>query len=196
MLYRLAFNDLEVKERVTWSPPEEKINRCLQKGQTRENCDNYIKVLLSNSTHVFVCGTHAFSPMCSWRDMDQLSEVMEYVDGIAKCPYNPSANVTGFIADNGEYYFGGPTNWVGSDSLISKTNGKDLPVHTKQSDGFWLNEPQFVGSFENENYVYIVFRETAVEYINCGKVNIMYIRYLFCDKIIKRNISLFDLLDV
>lgn len=34
----------------------------------------------------------------------------------------------------------------------------------------WLNDPQFVGSFEAEDYVYFLFRETAVEYINCGKV--------------------------
>lgn len=35
----------------------------------------------------------------------------------------------------------------------------------------WLNDPQFVGSFETEDHVYFLFREIAVEYINCGKVN-------------------------
>lgn len=34
----------------------------------------------------------------------------------------------------------------------------------------WLNDPQFVGSFETEDHVYFLFRESAVEYINCGKV--------------------------
>lgn len=34
----------------------------------------------------------------------------------------------------------------------------------------WLNDPQFVGSFETEEHVYFLFRESAVEYINCGKV--------------------------
>lgn len=34
----------------------------------------------------------------------------------------------------------------------------------------WLNNPQFVGSFETEDHVYFLFRESAVEYINCGKV--------------------------
>ncbi len=31
--------------------------------------------------------------------------------------------------------------------------------------------PQFVGSVESEDHVYFFFRETAVEYINCGKVS-------------------------
>ena len=30
-------------------------------------------------------------------------------------------------------------------------------------------EPNFVGSFEVGDYVYFFFRESAVEYINCGK---------------------------
>lgn len=37
---------------------------------------------------------------------------------------------------------------------------------TKQSN---TTEPNFVGSFEIGEYVYFFFRESAVEYINCGK---------------------------
>lgn len=32
-----------------------------------------------------------------------------------------------------------------------------------------FTEPNFVGSFDIGDYVYFFFRETAVEYINCGK---------------------------
>jgi Sema domain len=32
-----------------------------------------------------------------------------------------------------------------------------------------IAEPNFVGSFDMGEYVYFFFRETAVEYINCGK---------------------------
>ncbi|CAH0562275.1 unnamed protein product [Brassicogethes aeneus] len=169
-LFRLKFDKLEVIEQEEWSPPLEKKQQCIAKGGSEENCHNYIKVLLTNGTHIFACGTNAFSPKCSWRNPNRISEVDEWVDGTAKCPYNPSSNITGFISDNGEYYFGGPSNLVGSDSLISKNIGKHKHVRTRHSDGFWLNEPQFVGSFENENYVYFLFRETAVEYINCGKI--------------------------
>ena len=32
-----------------------------------------------------------------------------------------------------------------------------------------LDKPDFVGSYEIGDYVYFFFRETAVEYMNCGK---------------------------
>lgn len=34
---------------------------------------------------------------------------------------------------------------------------------------FSFSEPNFVGSFDIGDYVFFFFRETAVEYINCGK---------------------------
>lgn len=40
---------------------------------------------------------------------------------------------------------------------------------TKQLSSYPLPEPNFVGSFDIGEYVYFFFRETAVEYINCGK---------------------------
>lgn len=33
----------------------------------------------------------------------------------------------------------------------------------------YFSEPNFVGSFDIAEYVFFFFRETAVEYINCGK---------------------------
>lgn len=46
-------------------------------------------------------------------------------------------------------------------------------LRTNQYNSKWLNDPQFVGSFEAGEFVYFIFRETAVEYINCGKVIIL-----------------------
>lgn len=43
-------------------------------------------------------------------------------------------------------------------------------LRTNQYNSKWLNDPQFVGSFESGEFIYFLFRETAVEYINCGKV--------------------------
>lgn len=43
-------------------------------------------------------------------------------------------------------------------------------LRSSQYNSKWLNDPQFVNSFEAGEFVYFVFRETAVEYINCGKV--------------------------
>ena len=38
-----------------------------------------------------------------------------------------------------------------------------------QYNAKWLNVPDFVGSIETDNFAYFFFRETAVEYSNCGK---------------------------
>lgn len=169
-LYRLSLPKLELLENATWPAPEEKTVQCLEKGQVDENCHNYVKVLLTNGREIFTCGTNAFSPQCTWRDKDNISRVREWVDGIAKCPYNPHANVTGLMSDNGDYYFGGSTDFSASDYLISRSIGQYDTIRTKQYNSMWLNEPQFVGSFETNSFVYFLFREAAVEYINCGKV--------------------------
>lgn len=44
-------------------------------------------------------------------------------------------------------------------------------IRTDQYNSKWLNLPQFIGSFEAGEYVYFIFREPAVEHINCGKVS-------------------------
>ena len=40
---------------------------------------------------------------------------------------------------------------------------------TIKYDSHMLDKPDFVGSYEVGSYVYFFFRETAVEYMNCGK---------------------------
>lgn len=102
--------------------------------------------------------------------IDDLTRVTSSVDGVAKCPYNPYANVTGLMTENGDYYFGGSTDFSASDYLISRSIGQNSTIRTTQYDSMSLNEAQFVGSFETNHFVYFLFREAAVEYINCGKV--------------------------
>lgn len=76
------------------------------------------------------------------------------------------------MTENGEYYFGGSTDFSASDYLISRSIGQNSTIRTTQYDSMSLNEPQFVGSFETNHFVYFLFREAAVEYINCGKVSV------------------------
>ncbi|XP_018333129.1 semaphorin-5A, partial [Agrilus planipennis] len=168
-VFRLSLSGLHLLENVTWPATKEKIRLCLAKGQTEEKCRNYVKVLLSNGKRIFTCGTNAFSPICTWREIDNLSSVMEWTDGIARCPHNPMANTTTLISETGDYYLGGAIDFLGSDSGICKSSGKHI-IRTKQYNSLWLNDPQFVGSFESGKFVYFVFKEAAVEYINCGKI--------------------------
>ena len=52
-----------------------------------------------------------------------------------------------------------------TDALIIKKR-----LRTEQYDLKHLNEPHFVSSLEDEKHVYFFFRESAVEFMNCGKV--------------------------
>lgn len=102
--------------------------------------------------------------------MENISNVIETVPGVAKSPYSPHANITALMTAQGQLFAGSPTDFSGADSAITKTNGKSQPIRTNQYNSKWLNEPQFVGSFETDKFVFFLFREAAVEYINCGKV--------------------------
>ncbi|XP_045503919.1 semaphorin-5B [Colias croceus] len=173
-LYRLSLRGLRPLERASWPAPADKTKLCQDKGQTEEDCHNYVKVLLSYGHKLFACGTNAFSPLCSWREIESLNMVSEWVSGVANCPHNPHSNVTAILSSSGEYYAGTPTDFTSSDTAICRSRGaspRDTGMlRTTQYDLNWLNEPQFVGSFEDDHFVYFVFREVAVEHLNCGKI--------------------------
>jgi chondroitin sulfate proteoglycan 4 len=108
-----------------------------------------------------------------WLQIENVDSVLEWVRGVARCPYSPEANVTALLTRSGHYFIGSPMDFSGADPAISRSlaGGSGSTVRTKQFDSKWLNEPQFVGSFETASFVYFLFRESAVEYINCGKVH-------------------------
>lgn len=106
--------------------------------------------------------------------MEGISRVTEWVKGVAKCPYSPHSNITALMTLDGQYYAGSPMDFSGADSAITRDLGPSYVfLRTNQYNSKWLNEPQFVGSFETDAFVYFMFRESAVEYINCGKVCIL-----------------------
>lgn len=168
-LFRLGVENLERREKAIWLAPADKVQLCQDKGQSEEDCHNFIQVLLTNGKRLFTCGTNAFSPTCTWREMEEVNRVVEWVRGVGKCPYSPHANVTSLISDEGQYFAGSPMDFSGADHAIIRDLGPTY-LRTNQYNSKWLNEPQFVGSFETDHYVYFVFRESAVEYINCGKI--------------------------
>ncbi|XP_394067.4 semaphorin-5A isoform X1 [Apis mellifera] len=169
-LYRLTLTSLSPLEHASWPAPENKTNTCQNKGQSVEDCRNYVKVLLTNGKSLFTCGTYAFSPWCTWREIENISSVTSEMSGVAMSPYSPHANVTALLArgPTGGLFTGAPTDFSGSDPAICRTLASPN-LRTHQYDSRWLNDPQFVGSFETEDHVYFLFRESAVEYINCGK---------------------------
>lgn len=65
----------------------------------------------------------------------------------------------------GQLYTATAADFSGTDPLIYRE-----PVRTERSDLRLLNDPSFVGAVASTSHVYFFYRETAVEYMNCGKV--------------------------
>uniref|UniRef100_A0A672RUW7 Semaphorin-4B-like n=1 Tax=Sinocyclocheilus grahami TaxID=75366 RepID=A0A672RUW7_SINGR len=137
---------------LTWSTPQRKREECSFKGKDLQtDCFNYIKILLRvNSTHLYVCGTYAFSPICAYINTSDFSlvsnEMGEIVteDGRSRCPFNPEYKSTAIMAD-GELYAGTVSNFQGNEPIIYKSLGQGTALKTENSLN-WLQDPAFVGS--------------------------------------------------
>ncbi|CAN8011334.1 unnamed protein product, partial [Ixodes pacificus] len=169
-------------QKLEWFAKSDDIKMCKLKGKTEEDCQNYIRVLARKSeTVIFVCGTNAYKPRCRDYEVFQVSTALlfpqdgEYLikedkPGEGLCPFDPKNNSTAIFAGplsrrtDGDLYVATVGQLSGADPLIHRR-----PLRTEPSDLKHLNAPNFVSSIYFEDYVYFFFRESAVEYINCGK---------------------------
>ncbi|CAL8324956.1 unnamed protein product [Gadus morhua 'NCC'] len=154
-LFALDLTDIttpRLQRNITWNTPASKRDECSFKGKDlQKDCFNYIKILLRyNSTHLYVCGTYAFSPTCAYINATDFSLVRgsggEIVteDGRSRCPFNPEYKSTAIMAD-GELYAGTVSNFQGNEPIIYKSLGHGTALKTENSLN-WLQEPSFVGS--------------------------------------------------
>ncbi|KAL1114872.1 hypothetical protein AAG570_007696, partial [Ranatra chinensis] len=130
-----------------------------------ENCQNYIRILAKTEQgDLIVCGTNSFKPICREYGISAGAYTfMKENSGLAVCPYDPRHNSTAVYVD-GDLYTGTVADFSGMNPLIFKAT-----LQTEQYDSMSLNAPNFVNSMTHGDFVYFFFRETAVEYINCGK---------------------------
>ncbi|XP_071344844.1 semaphorin-4B [Trachinotus anak] len=154
-LFALSLSDIsktKLQKNLTWGTPAGKREECSFKGKNLEtDCFNYIKILLRlNSTHLYVCGTYAFSPICAYintstftLERDDVGEVV-MEDGRSRCPFNPEYKSTAIIVD-GELYTGTVSNFQGNEPVIYKSLGQGTALKTENSLK-WLQDPVFVGS--------------------------------------------------
>ncbi|KAG9466673.1 hypothetical protein GDO78_016302, partial [Eleutherodactylus coqui] len=133
-----------------------------------EECQNYVRVLIVTGKRVFTCGTNAFSPVCTSRQVGNISRVIEKINGVARCPYDPRHNSTAVITDRGELYAATVIDFSGRDPAIYRSLGSIPPLRTAQYNSKWLNEPNFVAAYDIGLFTYFFFRENAVEH-DCGK---------------------------
>ncbi|XP_029523839.2 semaphorin-4B [Oncorhynchus nerka] len=154
-LFALNLSDIsrvKLQRNLTWSTHERKRDECSFKGKDLQtDCFNYIKILLRvNSTHLYVCGTYAFSPICAYINTADFtlvrSQTGEIVteDGRGRCPFNPEYKSTAIMAD-GELYAGTVSNFQGNEPIIYKSLGQGAALKTENSLN-WLQDPAFVGS--------------------------------------------------
>ncbi|CAG9764633.1 unnamed protein product [Ceutorhynchus assimilis] len=154
------------------------------------DCRNHIRVIQSmgNGDRLYVCGTNAHNPK-DWVINANLTHLSRNIFvhgigmGIAKCPYDPTDNSTAVWVENGNpgdlpgLYSGTNAEFTKADTVIFRTDLHNLTTGKKEYsfkrtlkyDSKWLDKPNFVGSFDIGDFVLFFFRETAVEYINCGK---------------------------
>lgn len=165
IVYNISLSSLQEKKRLEWFSSEDDISMCRLKGKSEAECQNYIRVLARKSEDtILVCGTNAFKPMCrNYKQTPTDYIVTKEISGEGLCPYDPNHNSTAIYAD-GDLYVATVAQFSGADPLIYRE-----PLRTEQFNFEHLNAPSFVSSIHHEDYVYFFFRETAVEYINCGK---------------------------
>uniref|UniRef100_A0A3B3IC74 Sema domain, immunoglobulin domain (Ig), short basic domain, secreted, (semaphorin) 3Ab n=1 Tax=Oryzias latipes TaxID=8090 RepID=A0A3B3IC74_ORYLA len=182
----LSFNLLNISKgyaQIPWSASPTRRDECKWAGKdVSRECANFIKVLQPfNQTHVYVCGTGAFHPVCSYLEVgkkpeDGVFKLEPHVEnGRGKSPYDPKLLTASMLID-GELYAGTAADFMGRDFAIFRTLGKHHPIRTEQHDSRWLNDPRFLGIYlipENDNpeddKIYLFFRENAMEGEHAGK---------------------------
>ncbi|XP_035244787.1 semaphorin-3D isoform X1 [Anguilla anguilla] len=176
-IYMLQSDSLALPTRkIYWPAEREHIEHCKSAGKNAETeCANFVRVLQPfNKTHVYVCGTGAYHPLCTYIDLSQSTEKPSFQleSGRGKCPYSPLEPFTALLTD-GELYAGTSVDFMGANAAIFRTSVYGSSQHYIRTEAYqdhWLNEPEFVSSFSipdthspDDDKVYFFFKETAVE---------------------------------
>ncbi|XP_008515018.2 semaphorin-4A isoform X1 [Equus przewalskii] len=158
-----------LKNMIPWPASDRKKSECAFKKKSNETqCFNFIRVLVSfNATHLYACGTFAFSPACTFIELQDsyLLPILEdkVVEGKGQSPFDPAHKHTAVLAD-GMLYSGTMNNFLGSEPILIRTLGSQPVLKT---DNFlrWLQpDASFVAAIPSTQVVYFFFEETASEF--------------------------------
>ncbi|KAL1265973.1 hypothetical protein QQF64_004000 [Cirrhinus molitorella] len=193
---------------IHWPVSPQRKTECVLSGKdTNGECGNFIRLIEPwNRTHLYVCGTGAYNPVCTYvnrgrkpmtamhlqmpqtrgrasraAEPETLTSALrkrEYIfhlepgkedSGKGKCPYDPKLNSVSALI-NGELYAGVYIDFMGTDSAIFRTLGKNAVMRTDQYNSRWLNDPSFVhvhlipdSNEKNDDKLYFFFREKSSE---------------------------------
>ncbi|KAF5281101.1 hypothetical protein FQR65_LT02967 [Abscondita terminalis] len=167
-VYNLSVHDFSerIERRLTWASSDAHTQICQLKGKSEDDCQNYIRIFTKlSSNRLLVCGTNSYKPQCRhYHEYNDEYILEKNFSGTAICPYNPEHNTT-IVQVNDQIYAATIADFSERESLIYRA-----PQQTELSDLKQLNVPNFVSSMPYDSYVFFFFRETAVEYLNCGKI--------------------------
>lgn len=139
-------------------------------------CGNFIRVVQPyNRTHLFMCGSGAYSPVCVYvnrgrRPEEQVFHIDSRTEsGKGRCSFNPQVNTVSVML-NQELFSGMYIDFMGTDAAIFRSLTKRNAVRTDQHNSKWLSEPIFIdahlipdGTDPNDAKLYFFFRERLTD---------------------------------
>ncbi|XP_067417381.1 semaphorin-3F isoform X2 [Emydura macquarii macquarii] len=163
---------------IHWPASQQRIDECVLSGKNSNGeCGNFIRLIQPwNRTHLYVCGTGAYNPVCTF--VNRGRKAQDYIfylepekleSGKGKCSYDPKLDSVSALI-NEELYAGVYIDFMGTDAAIFRTMGKQTAMRTDQYNSRWLNDPAFVhaqlipdSAEKNDNKLYFFFREKSAD---------------------------------
>ncbi|KAI5606805.1 semaphorin-4G, partial [Silurus asotus] len=158
---------------IDWEAPEDQKQLCLNKGKdNKTECFNHIRFLQRfNSTHLYTCGTHAFSPLCAYIDSRDFKMYPVFEEGRERCPYDPAKGYTGLLIE-GQMYTASQYEFWSSPDI--RRNSPNPTLKTEEAPTRWLYEADFVesalvkesvnSSVGDDDKIYFFFTEKSQEH--------------------------------
>ncbi|KAF1373618.1 hypothetical protein PFLUV_G00240790 [Perca fluviatilis] len=159
---------------IDWDASPEQKRQCLNKGRDNQTeCYNHIRFLQRfNETHLYVCGTNAFRPLCAYIDAERFRFSSGFEEGRDRCPYDPAKGYTGLLVD-GEMFTASQYEFRSSPDV--RRNFPFPTLRTEEAPTRWLLEADFVGSvllkesinssIGDDDKIYFFFTERSQEQI-------------------------------
>ncbi|XP_062826177.1 semaphorin-3F isoform X2 [Anolis carolinensis] len=163
---------------IHWPASQQRIDECVLSGKNiNGECGNFIRLIQPwNRTHLYVCGTGAYNPVCTF--VNRGRKAQDYIfyleperleSGKGKCSYDPKVDTVSALI-NEELYAGVYIDFMGTDAAIFRTMGKQTAMRTDQYNSRWLNDPAFVhaqlipdSAERNDDKLYFFFREKSTD---------------------------------
>ncbi|OQV23958.1 Semaphorin-5B [Hypsibius exemplaris] len=165
-LYRLNLSDLTLLEEISQESNATQQANCRGLRIEGEDCRNYITLLLKNPSadHLLTCSTNSREPECLSRNATDLEQTIRHDSGLLRSPKSKNDSAVAYITDNGDQYFGYGANKEVRPAFTR--HRRDAPIlRTPQTSTDWLNDAEFVEIFPSDPFMYVLFREKAVEYL-------------------------------